>query len=145
MSSSARSALPHLWNRMDLGEKRGCSPVPRLHEMGSHVVVYVPARGQGWLRAQLEGSGVQFEIFDIVRPFSPQFARWLAGSFAAHGIQVAHSHEFTFAVYGAWAGKLAGVPQVATCTAVASYTRRGNATGSPRCTRPAGRGACGGL
>jgi glycosyltransferase involved in cell wall biosynthesis len=86
----------------------------RLHELGAHIVVYVPARGQGWLRAQLEGSGVQFEVFDIERPFSPRFAKWLAASFETRKIHVAHNHEFSFAVYGAWAGRLAGVPQVTT-------------------------------
>jgi len=86
----------------------------RLHDDGAHVVVYVPARGQGWLRAQLEGSGVEFETFDITRPFSPHFAKWLAGSLESRQVQVVHSHEFSFAVYGAWAGRLAGIPQVTT-------------------------------
>lgn len=81
---------------------------------GASVVTYVPRRGQGWLRGQLEGSGARFVEFALTRSFSPHFARWLGDSFRAEQIDVAHSHEFTFGVYGAWAAGRAGVAHVTT-------------------------------
>lgn len=86
----------------------------RLAEAGAELTVYVPARGQGWIRTQLEGQGIGFETFDIATPFSPGFARWLVDSFRRRRIQVAHSHEFSFAVYGAWAAPSAGVAHLNT-------------------------------
>jgi hypothetical protein len=76
----------------------------RLHQGGAGVVVYVPARGQGWLKTQLENSGVEFQVFDITKPFSPAFARWLSASVKTHHIDVMHSHEFSFAFYGSRMG-----------------------------------------
>ena len=79
---------------------------------GAHSVAFVPAAGEGWLARQMAGSGVSVERFRIPRPVSPACVRWLAAAFRRHHIGVAHSHEFTMAVYGAWASWLAGVPHV---------------------------------
>src|SRR5947208_7283256 len=46
--------------------------------------------------------------YRLDRPFSPRFAKWLAGVFREHRIMLAHSHEFSMAVYGTWAARLAG-------------------------------------
>jgi glycosyltransferase involved in cell wall biosynthesis len=77
-------------------------------------VVFLPAGGEGWLRHQLEGSGVAIEYFRIDRPISSTCARALTKAFRAHRIAVAHSHEFSMALYGGWAAWRAGIPHVIT-------------------------------
>jgi glycosyltransferase involved in cell wall biosynthesis len=85
-----------------------------LQQAGARNVVCLPANGEGWLAAELEGSGVAIEHFTIDRPFSPRSARQLRDAFRRHRITLAHSHEFSMAVYGAWASWRAGVPHVIT-------------------------------
>ena len=87
-------------------------------------VVFLPLHGDGWLRRQLEGTGVAIEHFQIDRPFSPACARSLADVFRRHRIDLAHSHEFSMAVYGAWASWLAGVPHVITMHGSRYYAAR---------------------
>jgi glycosyltransferase involved in cell wall biosynthesis len=85
-----------------------------LQAAGSHNVVFLPSRGEGWLAKELDGSGVAIEYFTIDRPFSPKCASAIARAFRRHHIDVAHSHEFSMAIYGAWASWRAGVPHVIT-------------------------------
>lgn len=85
-----------------------------LQAAGSHNVVFVPANGEGWIARELEGSGVAIEYFSIDRPLSATCARGLVRAFRQHRIDVAHSHEFSMAVYGAWAAWRSGVPHVIT-------------------------------
>ena len=81
---------------------------------GATNVVFLPENGDGWLARQLCGTGVIIEYFRIDRPFSPACARSLADGFRRHRVDLAHSHEFSMAVYGAWASWLAGVQHVIT-------------------------------
>jgi glycosyltransferase involved in cell wall biosynthesis len=81
---------------------------------GATNVVFLPADGDGWLASQLHGTGVTIEYFRIEQPLSPACARSLADRFRRHRIDLAHSHEFSMAVYGAGASWLAGVPHVIT-------------------------------
>ena len=81
---------------------------------GATSVVFVPEYGDGWLARQLQGTGVTIDHFHIERPFSPACARSVAAGFRRHRIDIAHSHEFSMAVYGAWASWLAGVQHVIT-------------------------------
>jgi glycosyltransferase involved in cell wall biosynthesis len=85
-----------------------------LQAAGATSVVFVPARGEGWLAGQLQGSGVAVERFDLARPLSPACAQGVAAALRRHEVQVAHSHEFSMAFYGAWASRLAGIPHVIT-------------------------------
>ena len=85
-----------------------------LQASGAHNVVFLPANGEGWLAAELEGSGVAIEHFTIDRPFSPRCSRHLRDALRRHRITLAHSHEFSMAVYGAWASWRAVVPHVIT-------------------------------
>jgi glycosyltransferase involved in cell wall biosynthesis len=85
-----------------------------LQAAGADNVVFVPSGGEGWLADQLSGSGVAIEFFRVERPVSPACARSLRAAFDRHRITIAHSHEFSMAVYGAWASRLAGVPHVIT-------------------------------
>jgi glycosyltransferase involved in cell wall biosynthesis len=85
-----------------------------LSEAGAEVAVFVPRSGQGWLERRLSDVDVTIEKFGLDQPVSPAFARWLAGAFRRLGIQVAHSHEFSCAVYGAFAARQAGIGHVIT-------------------------------
>jgi glycosyltransferase involved in cell wall biosynthesis len=91
---------------------------------GAHSLVVLPANGEGWLERQLAGSGVAVEYFRLTSPFSPACARSLAAVFRRHDIAVAHSHEFSMAVYGAWASWLAGVQHVITMHGSRYYADR---------------------
>ena len=95
-----------------------------LQASGAQSVVFVPAKGEGWLARQVEGSGVAVESFHLDRPFSPACARSLAAAFRRHRIEIAHSHEFSMAVYGAWASWLAGVPHLVTMHGSRYYAGR---------------------
>ena len=85
-----------------------------LQAAGAENVVFLPAHGEGWLAEQLRGSGVAVEQFHVDRPVSPACARSLTEAFRRRRITVAHSHEFSMAVYGAWAAWRAGIPHVIT-------------------------------
>jgi len=85
-----------------------------LQAAGARNVVVLPANGEGWLSDQLAGSGVTIEHFHLHSPVSPACARSLAEMLRRHEIAVAHSHEFSLAVYGSWASWLAGVQHLIT-------------------------------
>ena len=105
-------------------ERMLASVAAELQATGSQTLVIAPARGEGWLARELSGTGVQLELFHLDRPFSPPFARWLADVFRRHRITLAHSHEFTMAVYGAWAARTAGIPHVITMHGSRYYAGR---------------------
>jgi len=91
---------------------------------GAVNVVFLPADKEGWLARQLADSGVRVEYFRLEKPFSPACARALAAAFRLHRIVLAHSHEFSMAVYGAWASWLAGVHHVITMHGSRYYAQR---------------------
>jgi glycosyltransferase involved in cell wall biosynthesis len=95
-----------------------------LQETGAHSVVFLPRHGEGWLAGQLAGSGVAVEHFELKGPISPACARSLACAFERHRIDVAHSHEFSMAVYGAGASWLAGVHHLVTLHGSRYYAGR---------------------
>jgi len=96
----------------------------QLQQTGADNVVFVPPRGDGWLGEQLRDSGVAIDHFHLHSPISPDCARGLAASFRRHHVSVAHSHEFSMAVYGAWASWLAGIPHVITMHGSRYYAGR---------------------
>lgn len=95
-----------------------------LQAAGAHNVVFLPADGEGWLARELQGSGVAIEYFRIERPISVVCARALTHAFRRHRIDVAHSHEFSMAIYGGWAAWRAGVPHVITMHGSRYYAGR---------------------
>src|SRR5207302_4738153 len=95
-----------------------------LQAAGARNVVFLPAQGEGWLARQLDGSGVAVEYFRLERPLSPACARSLEAAFRQRRIDVAHSHEFTMAVYGAWAAWRARIPHVITMHGAPYYAGR---------------------
>jgi glycosyltransferase involved in cell wall biosynthesis len=107
------------------GAERMLASVAReLQAAGSHNVVIAPAGGEGWLARELSGTGVVVELYRLDRPFSRTFARWLTDLFRRHRIALAHSHEFTMAVYGAWAARRAGVAHLFTMHGSRYYAGR---------------------
>jgi glycosyltransferase involved in cell wall biosynthesis len=85
-----------------------------LQAAGADNLLIAPAEGEGWLAREVSGTGVRVESFRLDRPFSPAFARWLVVTLQRHRIALAHSHEFTMAVYGAWAARRAKIPHLLT-------------------------------
>lgn len=90
------------------------SLVGALQGAGHENLVILPAAGEGWLARELSGTGATIEYFRLDRPFSPAFASWLGDLLRRHRVELAHSHEFTMAVYGAWAARKAGIPHLFT-------------------------------
>src|SRR5262245_21258464 len=105
-------------------ERMLASVAADLQAGGSDTLVIAPARGEGWLARELRGSGVRVELFELDRPFSPQLARWLSDVLRRHKITLAHSHEFTMAVYGAWAARRARIPHLLTMHGSRYYAGR---------------------
>ena len=105
-------------------ERMLASLATELQAAGSHNVVIAPAGGEGWLAQELRGTGVQVELFRLDRPISGTFARWLTEMLRRHRVALAHSHEFTMAVYGAWAARRAGAAHVFTMHGSRYYAER---------------------
>ena len=95
-----------------------------LQAAGSYNVVIVPASGEGWLGRELASTGVTIEPFHLDRPVSRTCARHLQAIFRRHRIAVAHSHEFTMAVYGAYASWRAGIGHLITMHGSRYYAAR---------------------
>jgi len=95
-----------------------------LQDAGAWNVAFLPADGEGWLGHELEESGVAIEHYRLPRPVSPATARSLEAALRRHRIDVAHSHEFTMAVYGAWASWRGGIPHVITMHGSSYYSAR---------------------
>jgi glycosyltransferase involved in cell wall biosynthesis len=87
---------------------------PELEAAGCHCVALLPAGQEGWLSRELRGAGIPIEYFRLDRVVSPRAVRDLAAALQRHRIDLAHSHEFTMALYGAWAARGARIPHVIT-------------------------------
>lgn len=85
-----------------------------LHRSGHDVRAFVPLKGGGWLRDSMEERGVPSTPYSVRSAVDPACVRWLAGSIREHRLDVLHSHDFTMAVYGTLAARLAGVRHVVT-------------------------------
>jgi glycosyltransferase involved in cell wall biosynthesis len=85
-----------------------------LQAAGSENVVILPADGEGWLANELPGTGVRVEHLRLDWGVPPPRARWLTSTLRRYGAAIAHSHEFSMAVYGAWATWRACIPHVVT-------------------------------
>jgi len=105
-------------------ERMLASVATHLQAAGSRNIVIAPAGGEGWLARELSGSGVRVESFRLARPFSPAFAGWLGETLRRNRVDLAHSHEFTMGVYGAWAARRAGIPHLFTMHGGRYYAER---------------------
>ena len=79
-----------------------------LRERGHAVSVVGPARGCGWLAAESRTRGFEPATFMLRRPVDWRCVVELVELLRRRQIDVLHSHEFTAAVYGAWAAWWAG-------------------------------------
>ena len=95
-----------------------------LQAAGAQNVAILPAGGEGWLTRELAGTGVAVEHYHLDRPVSPAFARSLEFTLRRHKVHIAHSHEFTMAVYGFWAAKRAGIAHLITMHGSRYYAER---------------------
>ena len=95
-----------------------------LTRAGCPSVVVVPARGEGWLAAELHGSGVAIETVRLDGRTAATCIPELASVFRRHRIDLVHSHEFTMAVFGALAARRAGLPHVITMHGGRYYASR---------------------
>jgi glycosyltransferase involved in cell wall biosynthesis len=96
----------------------------QLQAAGAQNLAILPADGEGWLARELAGTGVAIEYFRLDRPVSGKLARWLVATLRCYEINVAHSHEFTMAVYGSWAARRAGICHVITMHGSRYYAQR---------------------
>jgi len=81
---------------------------------GCEVVAFLPAGGEGWLARELAPTGAAIEYFRLERPVSLGFGQRLAAALRRRRIDIAHSHEFTLACYGAWAARAVAIPHLFT-------------------------------
>src|SRR2546428_1538729 len=105
-------------------ERMLVSLATQLQAAGAENLAILPAEGEGWLERELVGTGVAIEYFRLDRPLSRTFARWLESTLRRHQIAIAHSHEFTMAVYGSWTARRAGVGHVITMHGSRYYAHR---------------------
>ena len=106
-------------------ERMVASLAASLQAGGVENIVIAPAAGEGWLARELSGTGVRMELFPpLDRPFSPALAGWLSTTLRRNRVALAHSHEFTMAVYGAWAARRAGLPHLFTMHGSRYYAAR---------------------
>lgn len=69
---------------------------------------------EGWLTERLSELAVEFVIIKNKRPYDPVFLMKLIKLIKKRNINIIHAHEFMMNVYGAVAGKFAGVPMMGT-------------------------------
>jgi glycosyltransferase involved in cell wall biosynthesis len=85
-----------------------------LHRRGHEVVPVGPANGCGWLAGQFRDRGFEPATFRLRSAVDPTCVTGLARLFRDRGVDLAHSHEFTMAVYGAAAARRRGIPHLIT-------------------------------
>jgi glycosyltransferase involved in cell wall biosynthesis len=85
-----------------------------MRQRGHHVLPVGPAHGCGWLAAEFRDRGFETAVFRLRQAIDPLCVLGLARLFSKRRIQVAHSHEFSMAVYGAAAARIAGVAHLIT-------------------------------
>ena len=85
-----------------------------LRERGHQIVPVGPKEGEGWLGERFREAGFEPAFFELRRALDIRCVMDLKALMQRRGVDVMHSHEFTMAVYGAAAARLAGVPHVIT-------------------------------
>src|SRR3954464_12901906 len=85
-----------------------------LRRRGHHVVPMGPAKGVGWLGAKFRDAGFIPRVYTLRRPLDPFCLGDLVTQIRRDQLDLVHSHEFTMAVYGAAAARVAGRPHVTT-------------------------------
>lgn len=96
----------------------------QLQASGHYNLVCLPARGEGWLARELAATDVAIEPIHLLGVPTRQSVRELLAALRRHRAHVAHSHEFTMAVFGAWAARRARIPHVITMHGSRYYAER---------------------
>lgn len=96
----------------------------RLQAAGCQNVAVLPAGGEGWLARQMAGTGIRIEYFDAKGYLDLIAAHRLAKTLHRHRVELAHSHEFTMAIYGALAARWGSIPHVITMHGSRYYALR---------------------
>lgn len=68
----------------------------------------------GWLKDALERTGVEVNICPMKGMFDWRWVKHIVCLVRSRHVELIHAHEFTANVYGVLAGRLAGIPVVAT-------------------------------
>lgn len=85
-----------------------------LRRRGYEVVPVGPAVGEGWLPARFRERGFEPETYRLSSPVDLRCVTDLMEIFRRRGVDVVHSHEFSMAVFGGLAARLAGLRHVIT-------------------------------
>lgn len=92
---------------------------------GAITTAFLPYSHEDWLPTQLLNAGIGVERFELRSPLSWDSIRSLVAAFQRLEVSLLHSHEFTMAVNGAVAARIAGVPNVITMHGGRYYAERG--------------------
>lgn len=95
-----------------------------LRGRGHSIVPVGPDNGCGWLAAELRERGFVPATFSLRRPVDWHCLQGLVNLIREQRIDVVHSHEFTMAVYGAAASRLARRPHIVTMHGGRHYEHR---------------------
>lgn len=95
-----------------------------LRRRGHNVVPVGPAKGCGWLAAEFRDRAFDPATFTLRRPIDPACVTGLADLFRHRRVDLAHSHEFTMAVYGAAAARRTGIPHLITMHGGTAWSTR---------------------
>src|SRR5690349_2823071 len=85
-----------------------------LREMGHTLVALLPEGRSGWLTRALRRADIEVEHFRLRHALSLSCLRRITAVLRDRHVDVAHSHEFSMAVYGSAAARLAGAAHVIT-------------------------------
>jgi glycosyltransferase involved in cell wall biosynthesis len=85
-----------------------------LRRRGHTVYPVGPDWTRGWLSAKYRAGGFDYRTFSLRRPLDLHCLRGMVRLLTALKLDAVHSHEFTMAVYGAAAARLAGRRHVIT-------------------------------
>lgn len=85
-----------------------------LRRRGHEVLPIGPAGRAGWLGDRFRERGFVPESYVLRHAIDPACMRQIVDMLRSHRIQVAHSHEFGMAVYGAFAARRAGARHIIT-------------------------------
>jgi glycosyltransferase involved in cell wall biosynthesis len=95
-----------------------------MHGRGHEVVPVGPANGCGWLGEEFRNRGFDPATFRLRWPIDPACVTGLVRLFRDRRVELAHSHEFTMAVYGAAAARATGIPNIITMHGGKGWTKR---------------------
>ncbi|MBX3173904.1 MAG: glycosyltransferase family 4 protein [Gemmatimonadaceae bacterium] len=85
-----------------------------MRRRGHTVIPIGPAEDDGWLNQQFLGQGFPWETYHLDRPIDFPAAERIAAQLRRIRADVIHGHEFVMGVYGAAAGRIAGVRHIMT-------------------------------